>query len=52
MSPFQKRDYTITGDVFGRNYTYLLETCQPIEDYDINSSAKKEVSDLYNIFYS
>lgn len=51
-SPFQKRDYTISGDVFGQNYIYQLETYQPIDNYEINNNAKQEVSDLYDIFNS
>lgn len=52
MSTFQKRDYIITGDVFGPNYSYEIENYEPIDDYKINNSAKQEVSDLYNIFNS
>ncbi len=51
-SEFQKRDYTITGDVFSPGYTYQLETYQPLDNYEINSNAKKEVSDLFDIFSS
>lgn len=52
MSDFQRRDYTITGDVFRPGYRYELETYQPLENYQINSNAKQEVTDLYNIFNS
>lgn len=52
MSDFQRRDYTITGDVFRPGYRYELETHQPLENYQINSNAKQEVTDLYNIFHS
>ncbi len=52
MSEFQRRDYTITGDVFSPGYRYELETYQPLENYQINSNAKQEVTDLYNIFHS
>ena len=51
-STFQGRDYTITGDVFGPDYTYELETYCPLNNYEINSNAKKEVADLYEIFNS
>lgn len=50
--PFQRRDYTITGDVFSPGYTYELETYQPLDNYEINSNAKKEVADLFDIFNS
>lgn len=51
-SEFQRRDYTITGDVFSPGYTYQLETYQPLDNYEINSNAKKEVADLFDIFNS
>lgn len=51
-SEFQRRDYTITGDVFSPGYTYELETYQPLDNYEINSNAKKEVADLFDIFNS
>ena len=51
-SPFQKRDYTIAGDVFSQNYTYQLETYQPIDNYEINNNAKDEVAELFEIFNS
>ena len=51
-STFQRRDYTITGDVFGPDYTYELETYCPLNNYEINSNAKKEVADLYEILNS
>lgn len=51
-SEFQRRDYTITGDVFSPGYTYQLETYQQLDNYEINSNAKKEVADLFNIFNS
>lgn len=51
-SEFQRRDYTITGDVFSQGYTYQLETYQPLDNYEINSNAKKEVADLFDIFNS
>ena len=52
LSEFQKRDYTITGDVFSTGYTYQLEKYQPINNYEINSNAKQEVADLFDIFNS
>ena len=51
-STFQRRDYTINGDVFKPGYTYQLEKYQPIDKYEINCNAKQEVTDLYNIFNS
>ena len=51
-SEFQRRDYTITGDVFSPGYTYQLETYQQLDNYEINSNAKKEVADLFDIFNS
>lgn len=51
-SEFQRRDYTITGDVFSPGYTYQLETYQPLDNYEINSNAKTEVADLFDIFNS
>ena len=51
-SPFQKRDYTISGDVFSPNYTYQLETYQPISNFEINDDAKQEVAELFDIFNS
>lgn len=52
LSDFQKRDYTITGDVFSPGYTYQLETYQPIDNYELNNNAKQEVADLFDIFNS
>ena len=51
-SPFQKRDYTISGDVFSPNYTYQLETYQPICNFELNDNAKQEVAELFDIFNS
>ena len=51
-SEFQRRDYTITGDVFSPGYTYELETYQPLDNYEINNNAKTEVADLFDIFNS
>lgn len=51
-SEFQRRDYTITGDVFSPGYTYQLETYQPLDNYEINNNAKTEVADLFDIFNS
>lgn len=52
LSDFQRRDYTITGDVFSPGYAYELETYQPLCNYEINENAKKEIADLFNIFNS
>lgn len=49
---FQKYDYRITGDVFKPGYQYELESHELIGKYQINDKAKKEVSDLFNIFNS
>lgn len=49
---FQKYDYKITGDVFKPGYQYELESHELIGNYQINDKAKKEVSDLFNIFNS
>lgn len=51
-SEFQRRDYTITGNVFSPGYTYQLETYQLLDNYEINSNAKMEVADLFDIFNS
>lgn len=47
---FQRKDYIISGNVYGAGYTYTLETQQVLKDYIINDSAKKEVDCLYDIF--
>ena len=49
-SPFQKRDYVISGDVFSKEYNYQMVRYHSIDNYEINSAAKQEVSDLYDIF--
>ena len=51
-NPFQKKDYTITGNVYGKDYTFQLETVKALDDFEINNDAKKEVSDLHDIFYA
>lgn len=51
-NPFQKRDYTIIGDVYGASYTFQLETCTTLNNFEINEEAKQEVSDLHDIFYA
>lgn len=51
-SPFQKRDYVIGGDVYKGGYTFVPDTSEVLEDFEINDNAKKEVSDLHDIFYS
>lgn len=47
---FQKKDYIISGNVFGAGYTYTLETQQVLTNFTINDSAKMEVDHLYDIF--
>lgn len=51
-NPFQRKDYTITGDVFGKDYSFQPETAKILDDFEINNDAKKEVSDLHDIFYA
>lgn len=49
--PFQKRDYTIYGDIYDVGYTYSpLSSCVKYLTY--NDTAKDEVSELYDIFNS
>ena len=49
--PFQKKDYTITGDVYNTGYTYtLINSSTKYLTY--NDEAKDEVSELYDIFNS
>lgn len=47
---FQKKDYFITGNVYGTGYTYTQLTQQVLTNFTINDSAKIEVDHLYNIF--
>lgn len=49
--PFQKKDYTITGNIFDTGYSYSL-TNSNIVPLSYNSAAKNEVAELYNIFNS
>lgn len=49
---FQKWNYKISGDVFSPEYEYELESHELLANYQINDKAKKEVSDLFNIFNS
>lgn len=51
-NPFQKRDYTIRGSVYGKDYSWQLDKTEMLSDFDINELAKREVSDLYDIFNS
>ena len=43
---------TIIGDVFGSTYTFQIEACQKLNNFEINDNAKIEVDALYNIFNS
>lgn len=47
---FQKKDYTISGVVYGPCYTYVLQSQQVLRNFVINESAKMEVDHLYDIF--
>lgn len=49
--PFQKRDYTIEGDVYNIGYTYIPANSS-IKSLIYNDAAKDEVSELYDIFNS
>lgn len=49
--PFQKRDYTIEGDVYNIGYTYI-PTYSSVKSLIYNDAAKDEVSELYDIFNS
>ncbi|MCI9127860.1 MAG: hypothetical protein HFG28_11885 [Eubacterium sp.] len=50
--PFQKKDYTIIGSVYDKDYAYILETSTILDNFKIDNDAKQEVSDLYDIFNS
>lgn len=47
---FQKKDYIISGNVFGAGYTCVIETEQVLTNFTINNSAKMEVDHLHDIF--
>lgn len=47
---FQRKDYIISGNIYGAGYTYTLELQQVLTNYVINDSAKMEVEHLYDIF--
>lgn len=47
---FQRKDYIISGNVFGSAYTYTLEKQQVLTNFNINDAAKMEVDHLYDIF--
>lgn len=47
---FQRKDYIISGNIYGAGYTYTLESQQVLTNYVINDSAKMEVEHLYDIF--
>ena len=49
--PFQKIDYTISGDVYNPGYSYA-QTSSNTKYLSYDSNAKKEISDLYDIFNS
>ena len=50
--PFQKKEYTITGSVYKKDYSYQLTESSTLVDFRVNDNAKQEVSDLYDIFNS
>ncbi len=47
---FQRKDYVISGNVFGSAYTYEIASEQVLTDFKINNSAKTEVDHLFDIF--
>ena len=49
---FQKKEYTITGSVYKKDYSYQLTESSTLVDFRVNDNAKQEVSDLYDIFKS
>ena len=49
--PFQKRDYTITGDIYDIDYSYN-QVSYHIKSFTYNDMAKDEVAELYDIFNS
>ena len=51
-NPFQKKDYMITGNVYEPGYISVLESETVLSDFEINNNAKREVSDLHDIFYA
>lgn len=51
LTPFQKRDYTINGDVYNIGYSYSPINSS-IKSLIYNDMAKDEVSELYDIFNS
>ncbi len=51
-NPFQKKDYAIIGDVYRKTYDFQLKSEKVLDNFEINTNAKKEISELYDIFYS
>lgn len=47
---FQRKDYVISGNVYGSGYGYTLTGESVLTDYHINNAAKAEVAHLYDIF--
>lgn len=47
---FQRKDYIISGNVYGAGYKYTPKTEQVLTNFVINDSAKMEVDHLYEIF--
>lgn len=49
---FKKNNYEITGDVFSKNYTGKIISCESLSNAIYNTDAKAEVDALYDIFNS
>lgn len=49
---FKKNNYEITGDVFSKNYTGKIISCESLSHAVYNTDAKAEVDALYDIFNS
>jgi hypothetical protein len=49
---FKKNNYEITGDVFSKNYTGKIISCESLSHAVYNTDAKTEVDALYDIFNS
>lgn len=48
--PYQYQEYMLTGDIYGDEYTYRLKGRSVMNTFKVDSRAKKEVENLYNIF--